>query len=43
MRKVIERVRETKKMERKVEIQEDFDLSMGAEVEAALKKTGWKP
>jgi hypothetical protein len=30
-------------MERKVEIQEVFDLSMGAEVEAALKNTGWKP
>ena len=43
MRKVIDRVRETRKMERKVEIQEVFDLSMGAEVEAALKKTGWKP
>jgi hypothetical protein len=43
MRKVIDRVRETRKMERKVEIQEVFDLSKGAEVEAALKKTGWKP
>jgi ABC-type nitrate/sulfonate/bicarbonate transport system substrate-binding protein len=43
MRKVIERARETRKMERKVEIQDVFDLSMAAEVEAELKKAGWKP
>jgi ABC-type nitrate/sulfonate/bicarbonate transport system substrate-binding protein len=43
MKKVIDRVRETRKMERKVEIQEVFDLSMAAEAEAALKKAGWKP
>ena len=43
MRKVIERARETRKMERKVEIQEVFDLSMAADVEAELKKAGWKP
>lgn len=43
MRKVIDRARETRKMERKVEIQDVFDLSMAAEVEAGLKKTGWKP
>ena len=43
MRKVIERVRETRKMERKVEIPEAFDLSLAAEVEAELKKAGWKP
>lgn len=43
MRKVIERVRETRKMDRKVEIQEVFDLSMAAEADAALKKAGWKP
>lgn len=43
MRKVIDRARETRKMERKVEIQNVFDLSMAAEVEAGLKKTGWKP
>jgi ABC-type nitrate/sulfonate/bicarbonate transport system substrate-binding protein len=43
MRKVIDRAREARKMERKVETQEVFDLSMAAEVEAALKKTGWKP
>jgi hypothetical protein len=30
-------------MERKVEIQDVFDLSMAAELDAALKKTGWKP
>jgi NitT/TauT family transport system substrate-binding protein len=43
MRKVIERAREARKMERKVEIQEVFDLSMAAEEEASLKKSGWKP
>jgi len=43
MKKVIDRARDTRKMERKVETQEVFDLSMAAEVEAALKKTGWKP
>jgi hypothetical protein len=30
-------------MERKVEIQDVFDLSIAAEVEASLKKSGWKP
>lgn len=43
MRKVIERARDTRKMERKVEIQDVFDLSMAAEVEASLKKSGWRP
>lgn len=43
MRKVIDRARDTRKMERKVEIQDVFDLSMAAEVEASLKKSGWKP
>ncbi len=43
MRKVIERARETRKMERKVEIPEVFDLSLAADVEAELKKAGWKP
>ncbi len=43
MRKVIERARETRKMERKVEISEVFDLSLAADVEAELKKAGWKP
>lgn len=43
MRKVIDRVRDTRKMERRVEIQEVFDLSMAAEADAALKKAGWKP
>jgi ABC-type nitrate/sulfonate/bicarbonate transport system substrate-binding protein len=43
MRKVIDRVRETRKIERKVEISEVFDLSMAADVEAELKKAGWKP
>jgi ABC-type nitrate/sulfonate/bicarbonate transport system substrate-binding protein len=43
MRRVIDRARETRKMERKVEIQDVFDLSMAAELEAELKKTRWKP
>ena len=43
MRKVIDRVRETRKMERKVEVAEVFDLGIAADVEAELKKTGWKP
>ena len=42
LRKVIERVRETRKMERKVEIPEVFDLSIAAEVEAELKKADRK-
>jgi hypothetical protein len=43
MIKVIDRARETRKMERKVEIPEVLDLSVAVEVEAGLKKTGWKP
>jgi hypothetical protein len=43
MRKVIDRAREARKLERKVEIQDVFDLSMAADVEAELKKAGWKP
>ena len=43
MRKVIDRARETRKMERKVEISDVFDLSLAADVEAELKKAGWKP
>jgi NitT/TauT family transport system substrate-binding protein len=43
MRKVIDRVRETRKMERKVEVAEVFDLGIAADVEAELKKAGWKP
>lgn len=43
MRKVIDRARETRKLERKVDIPNVFDLSMAAEVEASLKKSGWKP
>jgi hypothetical protein len=43
MRKVIDRAREARKMERKVEIPEVFDLSMAADVEAELKKAGWRP
>jgi NitT/TauT family transport system substrate-binding protein len=43
MRKVIERARGARKMERQVEIQDAFDLTMAAELEAELKKAGWKP
>jgi NitT/TauT family transport system substrate-binding protein len=43
MKKVIERVFETRKIERKVEISDVFDLSMAADVESELKKAGWKP
>ena len=43
MRKVIDRVRETRKMEKKVEIPDVFDLSLASDVEAELKKAGWKP
>jgi len=43
MRKVIDRAREARKMERKVEIPEVFDLSMAANVEAELKKACWRP
>ena len=43
MKKVIDRARETRKLDRKVEVQDVFDLSMAAEVEANLKKSGWKP
>jgi NitT/TauT family transport system substrate-binding protein len=43
MTKVIDRARETRKMERKVEIPEVFDLGMAAEVEVELKKAGWRP
>ena len=43
MSKVIDRARETRKMERKVEIPDVFDLSIAADVDAELKKAGWKP
>ncbi|MGE5307145.1 MAG: ABC transporter substrate-binding protein [Alphaproteobacteria bacterium] len=43
MKKVIERAREGRKIERKVEVQDVFNLSMAAEVEANVKKSGWKP
>lgn len=43
MKKVIERAREARKIDRKVEIQDAFDLSMAAKLYADLKKSGWKP
>lgn len=43
MRKVIERARDARKMERKVEIPDVFDLSLATQVEAELKKSGWRP
>ena len=43
MKRVIDRVRETRKMERKIEIADVFDLGIAADPDAALKKAGWKP
>ena len=43
MRKVVERSREMLKVERKVELNEIFDLSMAKETEAELKKSKWEP
>jgi ABC-type nitrate/sulfonate/bicarbonate transport system substrate-binding protein len=43
MKQVVERVRQTRKMERKVEVSEVFDLNIARDVENELKKTGWKP
>jgi hypothetical protein len=43
MIKVIDRAREARRVERKVEIPDVFDLSMAVEVGDALKKAGWKP
>jgi NitT/TauT family transport system substrate-binding protein len=43
MKKVIDRARETRKIDRKVDVQNVFDLSIAAGVEADLKKSGWKP
>jgi ABC-type nitrate/sulfonate/bicarbonate transport system substrate-binding protein len=43
MRKVIDRAREARKLERKVEVQDVFDLSIAGDVAAELKKSGWKP
>ena len=43
MRRVIDRARETRKMDRKVEISEVFDLSLAAEAWDAMKKSGWQP
>jgi ABC-type nitrate/sulfonate/bicarbonate transport system substrate-binding protein len=43
MRKVVERSREMLKVQRKVEVNEVFDLSMANEAAAELKKTKWEP
>ena len=43
MRKVVERSREMLKVQRKVELNEVFDLSMANEAAAELKKTKWEP
>ena len=43
MRTVVERSREMLKVQRKVELNEIFDLSMAKEAEAELKKTKWEP
>jgi ABC-type nitrate/sulfonate/bicarbonate transport system substrate-binding protein len=43
MRKVVERSREMLKAQRKVELNEIFDLSMVKEAEGELKKAKWEP
>ena len=43
MRKVVERSREMLKVQRKVELNEIFDLSMAKEADAELKKAKWEP
>jgi NitT/TauT family transport system substrate-binding protein len=43
MRKVIDRAREARKMDRKVEIPDVFDLSLAVEAWESLKKSGWQP
>jgi ABC-type nitrate/sulfonate/bicarbonate transport system substrate-binding protein len=43
MRKVVERSREMLKVQRKVELNEIFDLSMAKEADAELKKSKWEP
>jgi NitT/TauT family transport system substrate-binding protein len=43
MPRVIDRAREARKMERKVEISEVFDLSIAVEVWDSLNKSGWRP
>jgi hypothetical protein len=43
MRKVTERAREMLKVQRPVNVDEVFDLSLASEVEAELKKTKWEP
>jgi hypothetical protein len=43
MRKVVERSREMLKVERKVELNEIFDLSMAKETEGELRKARWEP
>jgi len=40
---ILERARNARKMERKVEIPDVFDLSLATQVEAELKKSGWRP
>jgi len=42
MPRVIERAREARKMERKVDIADVFDLSIAREVWDSLKKSGWR-
>ena len=43
MRKVVERSRDMLKVERRVELNEIFDLSMAKEAEAELTKAKWEP
>jgi hypothetical protein len=43
MKRVIERAKEMLKVQRNVELNEVFDLSLAREAEADLKKTKWEP
>lgn len=43
MKRVIERARSSRKIGRKVEVRDVFDLSLAKAVETELKKSGWKP
>lgn len=43
LRKVIERVKQDRRIDREIGIKELFDFSIAAEVEAGLRKKGWSP
>jgi hypothetical protein len=43
MKRVVERAKEMLKVQRNVELNEVFDLSLAREAEADLKKAKWEP